>query len=327
MSTAKFTSGGTQTKTFQELLCTPSFGGGLHEILTFFSTVRILLSITAFLMNNDNNRTFIMRRFHKMFKCTYSLILVALHKESSLHPPSKLLYRSLVTTDLLVGLVAQPLYATYWMSMVQERWSLCRYTFDAAYLTGSALVLASLMTMRVISVDRPLAMLLGLRYKQIITLKRTYIIVATIWVLSHVSSLCTFLDDCITIPLCLVISLASYTKISRTHRYHQVQAEDPVQQQPSQLNVLNIAQYRKAVYSALRAKLALIVCFAPFFIVVTVIAHNKTHSSHLVILRGITVVLVYFNSTLNPFLYCWKISEVRQAMKQTIRQALCFPWS
>ena len=65
-----------------------------------------------------------MRRFHKMFKCTYSLILVALHKESSLHPPSKLLYRSLVTTDLLVGLVAQPLYATYWMSSVQEHWSL-----------------------------------------------------------------------------------------------------------------------------------------------------------------------------------------------------------
>ena len=188
--------------------------------------------------------------------------------------------------------------------------------------------------MTAISVDRLLALLLGLRYKQIVTLKRTYIIVATIWILSLVSSLCALLDDritflyrLITIPLCLVISLASYTKIFRTLRYHQVQAEDPVQQQPSQLNLLNIAQYRKAVYGALWVKLALVVCFAPFFIVVTVIAHSKTHSSHLVILRGITVVLVYFNSTLNPFLYCWKISEVRQAVKQTIRQALCCPRS
>ena len=314
MSTTKFTRSGTQTKTFVELLCTPSFGGGLHEIFTFFSAVHILLSITAFLTN--------------------SLILVALHKESSLHRPSKLLYRSLATTDLLVGLVAQPLYATYWMSLVQEHWSLCRYAFDAAYITGSALFLVSLMTMTAISVDRLLALLLGLRYKQIVTLKRTYIIVATIWILSLVSSLCALLDDritflyrLITIPLCLVISLASYTKIFRTLRYHQVQAEDPVQQQPSQLNVLNIAQYRKAVYGALWVKLALVVCFAPFFIVVTAIAHSKTHSSHLVILRGITVVLVYFNSTLNPFLYCWKISEVRQAVKQTIRQALCCPRS
>ena len=126
-----------------------------------------------------------------------------------------------------------------------------------------------------------------------------YIIVATIWILSLVSSLCALLDDritflyrLITIPLCLVISLASYTKIFRTLRYHQVQAEDPVQQQPSQLNLLNIAQYRKAVYGALWVKLALVVCFAPFFIVVTAIAHSKTHSSHLVILRGIIVVLV-----------------------------------
>ena len=314
MSTTKFTSGGTQTKTFEELLCTPSFGGGLHQRFTFFSAVHILLSITAFLTN--------------------SLIIVALHKESSLHRPSKLLYRSLATTDLLVGLVAQPLYATYWVSLVQEHWSLCRYAFDAAYITGSALFLTSLMTMTAISVDRLLALLLGLRYKQIVTLKRTYIIVATIWILSLVSSLCALLDDritflyrLITIPLCLVISLASYTKIFRTLRYHQVQAEDPVQQQPSQLNVLNIAQYRKAVYSALWVQLAL-VCFAPFFIVVTAIAHsNKTNSSHLVIVWGIADVLVYFNSTLNPFLYCWRISEVRQAMKQTIRQALCCPWS
>ena len=144
---------------------------------------------------------------------------------------------------------------------------------------------------------------------------------------SNIDDRITFLHRIITIPLCLIISLASYTKIFRTLRYHQAQAENPVQHQPSQLNVLNIAQYRKAVHSALWVKLALVVCFAPFFIVVTVIAHSKTHSSHLVILRGITVVLVYFNSTLNPFLYCWKISEVRQAMKQTIRQALCCPWS
>nr|XP_058949057.1 melanocyte-stimulating hormone receptor-like [Pocillopora verrucosa] len=315
MSTTKFTRSGTQTKTFVELICNPSFGGGLHEIFNFFSAVHILLSITAFLTN--------------------SLILVALHKESSLHRPSKLLYRSLATTDLLVGLVAQPLYATYWMSLVQEHWSLCRYAFDAAYITGYALFLVSLMTMTAISVDRLLALLLGLRYKQIVTLKRTYIIVATIWILAIVSSLCALLDDriillhrLITILLCLVISLASYTKIFRTLRYHQVQAEDPVQQQPSQLNVLNIAQYRKAVYSALWVQLALVVCFAPFFIVVTAIAHsNKTHSSHLVILWGIADVLVYFNSTLNPFLYCWRISEVRQAMKQTIRQALCCSWS
>ena len=39
-------------------------------------------------------------------------------------------------------------------------------------------------------------------------------------------------------------------------------------------------------------------------------------------IEGMAIVLMFFNSTLNPFLYCWKIIEVRQAVKQTIRQAI-----
>ena len=41
------------------------------------------------------------------------LILVALGKESPLHAPSKLLLRSLTTTDLFVGVVAEPLVVVY----------------------------------------------------------------------------------------------------------------------------------------------------------------------------------------------------------------------
>ena len=126
MSTTSFSSGRSHTKSFQELQCSPSLMGGLQQQLSiFFLAVHILLSISAFAGN--------------------FLILVALHKESSLHPPSKLLYRSLATTDLLVGLVAQPLYAAYWMSVVQEHWSLCRYVRDATYITGYVLFLVSLM--------------------------------------------------------------------------------------------------------------------------------------------------------------------------------------
>ena len=58
-----------------------------------------------------------------------------------------------------------------------------------------------------------------------------------------------------------------------------------------------------------------------------VVSYSTTYSSHLVITRGMAIILVYFNLTLNPFLYCWKISEVRRGMKLTIRQALCCPWS
>ena len=67
--------------------------------------VHILLSLMAFLGN--------------------FLILVALHKVSSLHPPSKLLQRCLAITDLLVSIVSQPFIAPYWMSLVHKEWYLC----------------------------------------------------------------------------------------------------------------------------------------------------------------------------------------------------------
>ena len=308
MLISNFSSGRSHTKSYEELMCFPSLMGGHQQLSIFFLAVDILLSITAFAGN--------------------FLILVALHKESSLHPPSKLLYRCLATTDLLVGLVGHPLCALYWMSVVQEHWSLCRYARDAAIFTGYVLSLVSSMTMTAISVDRLLALLLGLRYKQIVTLKRTYIIVTTFWVFNLVATLSGFLHRPITflyfylvISFCLVISLASYAKIFCTLRYHQAQVRD--QQQLSQTNALNMARFRKAVYSALWVQLALVFCYAPINTMTIVTALTKKYSLLLVVTWSVATTLVFFNSTLNPFLYCWKISEVRQAVKQTIRQALC----
>ena len=310
MSATNFSSGRSHTKSYEELLCSPSLVGGLQQQLSIcFLAVDILLSITAFAGN--------------------FLILVALHKESSLHPPSKLLYCCLATTDLLVGLASLPLYVLYWMSVFQEHWSLCRYVRDAAYITAYVLFLVSLMTMTAISLDRLLALLLGLRYKQIVTLKRTYIIVTTFWVFNLVASLSGFLYhriifmySSLVTSFCLVISFASYTKIFCTLRYHQAQVRD--QQQLSQTNALNMARFRKAVYSALWVQLALVVCYAPLCTVNIVLAHTKKYPKFLlVVIWKVAVILLCFNSTLNPFLYCWKISEVREAVKQTIKEALC----
>ena len=91
-----------------------------------------------------------------------------------------------------------------------------------------------------------------------------------------------------------------------------------------QPKALNMARYRKAVYSALWVQLALVVCYVPQFTVEIVIFLSATRFSNFFLIYGMANVLVFFNSTLNPFLYCWKISEVRRAVKQTIRQAICY---
>ena len=100
MARNNLTEGGVQMETYQELLCSPSLAGGLQQQSIHLAVVNVIFSLTATLGN--------------------FLILVALRKESSLNPPSKLLYRCLATTDLLVGLVSQPLQAIYWISIANE---------------------------------------------------------------------------------------------------------------------------------------------------------------------------------------------------------------
>ena len=166
---------------------------GILNQLTFISVLNSFLSITAFLGN--------------------ALILVALRKESSLHPPSKHLLRTLTATDLCVGLIAEPLFATLLLVAVNEHWKICRYAIIAVTIVSFILCGVSLFTLTAISVDRLLALLLGLRYKQVVTLKRVYLMTVTFCVVSTAfSTLRSFLNfivgslyDVIVVFFCLVI--------------------------------------------------------------------------------------------------------------------------
>ena len=305
-----FTGEGKDTQAVLQFRCSAGWTSGRHGEFIYLSAFNIFLSITAVLGN--------------------ILILFALRKVSSLHPPSKLLFRCLATTDLCVGLITEPLSAVYWVSLTREQWKLCRYAYASFFIVSYTLSSVSLLTISAISVDRLLALLLGLRYRQVVTLKRTYVIVVIFWVVSAVFSIFFLLSPLIsswygyiTIPVCLVTSVASNTKIFFKLHHHQTQVQRHVQQElPNQPVPLNIDQYRKAVSSALWVQCILVVCYLPYIILQASASYTKTFPSS-VFLIGLAATLIFFNSSLNPFLYCWKISEVKQAVKETIREALC----
>ena len=305
MATANLTGDG-QRKTVEKLLCSAALTAGLHSHLKFLS-VFSFLSMTAILGN--------------------ILILIAFHRETSLHQPSKLLLRSLATTDLCAGLFSEPVAITYWMSVVNEHWNICRYALNAHFITGHILGGASLFTLTTISVDRLLALLLGLRYRQVVTLKRAWIIVFTLWVVSTAFSATWFWNSVImlwygfiAIFLCLVTSIFSYTKIFITLRHQQTQLQDHAQQ-PNQANQLNLSRYKKAVSSAIWLQLTLVACYLPYCVVAALLTH-KGLSPSFVNSWSYANTFVMLNSSLNPSLYCWKLEEVRQEVKNTIRQAL-----
>ena len=297
-------------KSYEELACASEFTRGVHNHLIVIPVLNGFVAITAFLGN--------------------TLILVALHKETSLHAPSKLLLRNLATTDLCVGLIVEPFGLTYFILSLKERWDICRYVFATFNITSHILCSVSLLTLTAISVDRLLALLLGLRYRQVVTLKRIYRIVAVFWVVSSAGTATLLWNERITsfragilVALCVVTSIFSYTKIFHTLRHNQIHAQGNVNQgQPSQTVQLNIARYKKTVSSALWVQLALVVCYLPFAIV-EVLRLQRGVSSDIIVARFYSATVVYLNSSLNPILYCWKIREVRQAVKDTLRGLFC----
>ena len=165
---------------------------------------------------------------------------------------------------------------TYWTSAVKERWDICYYANRAQTFSGYTLCSVSLLTLTAISVDRLLALLLGLRYRQVVTLKRTYITVISFWILPIFGASSIFWNRFVTsyyqyvqIALCFVVTIFAYTKIFFTLRHNQIHVQNHVAQgQPSQAIPLNIARYRKAVYSALWVQGTLGICYIPYNIAV-----------------------------------------------------------
>ncbi|XP_078384793.1 melanocyte-stimulating hormone receptor-like [Oculina patagonica] len=279
-----------------------------HQKIVYL-ILNIPLSITAFLGN--------------------ILIIVALQKPSSLHPPSKLLLGCLAITDLCVGLISQPLSVTHLLSKENSR--SCYYLAITSIFIGVTLGGLSLLTLTAISVDRLLALMLGLRYRQIVTLRRVWILVIAFGITSSASAITFIYNPRITagiagvaVFLCAAASTFCYTKIYSILRHHQATVQDHIHQGQSHggESPLNIARYRKTVSSALWVQITLVACYLPFGIVETILSISVTPSA--ITAYAFTLSLLYLNSSLNPFLYCWKIREVRQAVKDTIRQVWCF---
>ena len=256
------------------------------------------------------------------------LILVALQKDCHLRPPSKLLFRSLASSDLCVGLISQPCFVIFLISATRQSWlSICQITEGIVHISSAILSGVSLYTLTAISVDRLLALLLLLRYRQVVTLARVRAVVIISWLVLVSNGMLYFwtvriflIALGINALLCLVASSFCYMKIYFTLRYRQAQVLH--QSGPGQLNVCNqwhVLRYKKTVSSSLRVFLAGVILYLPFiFVVVEQTIRGESRST--VNAQAITATLVFLNSSLNPIIYCWKISEVRQAVKATIRR-------
>ena len=251
-----------------------------------------------------------------------ALVLAAIIRTPSIRSTHITMLCSLAVSDLLVGLIAQPIYIAEQLTKdgsIHLVWKLTVSTFS----------MVSLLTITAITVDRFLALHYHMRYATLVTESRVKYTLIITWLFSFILACFQFwnirvqhLSSGPVILICLIISQLSYIRIYQIVRRHQmqIQAQQQAVQRSDVENNLNIARLERSARNTLIFFTALIICYLPLYIVLTV---NAISQWNFQIEWDFASTFIFLNSSINPFLYCWRLREVRTAVEKTARRVIC----
>ena len=243
----------------------------------------------------------------------------AVRKTSSLPKTLKTLLLSLAVSDVGVGLLVQPFYASFFIKWLHENNPGCS-THSAFYFVGHIFSSASFFGVMAVSVDRFLAIHLHLRYQELVTHKRVLAVVISIWVLSVFDSFSMFwvsryiysLIIAIIGIIGLILTTMVYIRIYLAVRRHKNQIQVQHVQQIAQTSLINSAIGIFYVY------LVFLFCCLPYFVS---LAAFKIYGPNVTLKKVFlfSLTLLYLNSSLNPVIYCWKMRHIRHAVINILR--------
>ncbi|XP_078357097.1 melanocyte-stimulating hormone receptor-like [Oculina patagonica] len=249
-----------------------------------------------------------------------SLVLAAILRTPTLHSPSIMFLCSLAVSDLFVGLVLQPLYIAYELTKLSSLYQ----PMTTIAVTG---VGVSLGTITVISLDRFLALHYHMRYQNMVTMHRAKYTIATLWLLNFLVSFFAFWKItyyyfviAVSIPIHLLLSTVCYVRIYRIVRRHQLQI---LAQQHAVGNLNDESNMQPSAKSAKNTfiyYIVMILCYTPLFISMTILFFFYDRWT---VAWNLTDTVAFMNSSINPFLYCWRLRELRTAVIKTAKKMLC----
>ena len=257
------------------------------------------------------------------------LVIRALMKTSTIPATVKKLFLSLTFSDLAVGLLPQLMTAIISAVMLKMASSeddlaiFCPTVLIVLLYFQYLLATASFLNVIVIAFDRLLAVSLHLRYQELVTPVRVTIVLVSLWLTSCVSAfLYIFLLK--GFPLAAVISVIgyvlttlAYVRIYKVVKYHQNQIYSQNQLQNAETREAH--KQRKSAYNSLFVSVAFLACYLPF-LPSTILYLTNTSEISFLVAHFASIFLIYLNSSLNPFIYCWRYPEIRQSVKSTVKQ-------
>ena len=259
-------------------------------------------------------------------------VLCAL-RMTSLHPPSKALLCGLTLSDLVLGVFCQPLHAAHFLS----RAGIVAAPNAQVYSTSFVFVLISLLTMTSINTDRFLAVRLGCRYRQVVSVRAVGVILCFIWMAGGLL-VCLKLQGYETVyrstsaflaAVCVFLSSLTFVNFYRKLVLHTLRISNSQPGANRKLkNALSAMRHKRRVANTVATFAALLLCFLPYCAVLVSRSTGIRDESWVPMVFGFVETLVLVNASLNPYFYCWRTRELRQSVRQRIRHLLrcCSFW-
>ena len=256
-----------------------------------------------------------------------STILLAIQKNRDLHSPSYVLLGCLAFSDLLVGLICQPLFVGVKIAEFERSFTVYCWLRMLQTRSGWTTAGVSFFTVAAVSVDRLIALHLHLRYSAFVTVSRVLQATLVIWILSVMLNVVLrfwmtaewfFIPLVIFVVVFLVLTVSTI-KIFQMVRRHQRQINSQAEALSHlQSNTVNILKCRKSAVTVLYIYGLFVICYVPFFgTLITEMFHRYTIKEQIAYDFSTTVIFV--NTFINPVVYCWRIREIKKAVKNILR--------
>ena len=244
------------------------------------------------------------------------LLLVVIMKFPQLHHvPSNLLVASLAVSDLLIGLLVQPLYAAACLcALITDNCSAIPSTF--LFYVGSLLASSSCLNVAMITMDRYICIVKSLRYFIIVTETRTIQAIIISWVISSVLPVMRLIPSfpMIAIRVIKIVVFSSvlfvivfcYWKIFCISQHHKRQIISQIQavtQGP-------IEQEFKSAKTVFLVVSAALLSYAPLLAIQFLFTFNLIEDQ-VKILHPFAVTLLLLNSSVNPLTIFYRSRKLK----------------
>lgn len=251
-----------------------------------------------------------------------ALVLIAASKSRWIRSSSMEILSSLAFSDLLVGIIAQPLFLAH--------------QFTKESFLNSLMVLivypicgVSLWTLTAISFDQFLALHFHMRYATLVTTTRVKISIAFIWLYNFVSSALYYLVPFIyvfimalTTVICILTCFLAYLGIYFIVRHHQLQIHAQQETVESKdvagdVHGISMARLKKSAMNTFVFFIFFVICYLPMYALLTFAISKRAQWTTE---YDFSITVVFLNSAINPFLFCWRLQELRRKVLKTLRK-------